>query len=90
MAMLSVKPGQRFSVPDWHTNSHLISADAEHQRSASHQIRQEARALRNETNNQVGLWQLRSVGERLDLETGFSRSGEQQENLSLLNRPLPC
>ncbi|XP_010141304.1 PREDICTED: tektin-2, partial [Buceros rhinoceros silvestris] len=53
MAMLSVKPGQRFSVPDWHTNSHLISADAERQRSASHQIRQEARALRNETNNQT-------------------------------------
>ncbi|NWR58618.1 TEKT2 protein, partial [Bucorvus abyssinicus] len=53
MAMLSVKPGQRFSVPDWHTNSHLISADAERQRSASRQIRQEARTLRNETNNQT-------------------------------------
>ncbi|NWI64946.1 TEKT2 protein, partial [Todus mexicanus] len=53
MATLSVKPGQRFTVPDWHTNSHLISADAERQRSASHQVRQEARALRNETNNQT-------------------------------------
>ncbi|XP_053942406.1 tektin-2 isoform X2 [Cuculus canorus] len=53
MATLSTKPGQRFSVPDWHTNSNLISADAQHQRSASHQVRQEARALRNETNNQA-------------------------------------
>ncbi|XP_075378211.1 tektin-2 isoform X2 [Mycteria americana] len=53
MATLSVKPGQRFTLPDWHTNSHLISADAERQRSASHQVRQEARALRNETNNQT-------------------------------------
>ncbi|XP_042649867.1 tektin-2 isoform X2 [Tyto alba] len=53
MATLSVKPGQRFTLPDWHTSSRLISADAEHQRSASHQVRQEARALRNETNNQT-------------------------------------
>ncbi|XP_051494063.1 tektin-2 [Apus apus] len=53
MATLSVKPGQRFSVPDWHTSSHFISADAENTRSASHQVRQEARALRNETNNQA-------------------------------------
>lgn len=53
MATLSVKPGSRFSVPDWHTNSALISTNAERQRSASHQIRQEARSLRNETNNQV-------------------------------------
>ncbi|XP_069658988.1 tektin-2 isoform X4 [Haliaeetus albicilla] len=53
MTTLSVKPGQRFTLPDWHTNSHLISADAERQRSASHQVRQEARALRNETNNQT-------------------------------------
>ncbi|NXS91817.1 TEKT2 protein, partial [Jacana jacana] len=53
MATLSEKPGQRYTVPDWHTNSHLISADAEHQRSASHRVRQEGRVLRNETNNQA-------------------------------------
>uniref|UniRef100_A0A8B9DFF3 Tektin n=1 Tax=Anser cygnoides TaxID=8845 RepID=A0A8B9DFF3_ANSCY len=53
MATLSVKPGQRFTVPDWHTNTELISADAESQRSASHRVRQETRALRNETNNQA-------------------------------------
>lgn len=55
MAALNVKPGQRFTLPDWHTNSEFISADAERQRSTSHQVRQEGRALRNETNNQVGL-----------------------------------
>ncbi|XP_007444511.1 tektin-2 [Python bivittatus] len=53
MATLSVKPGQRFTLPDWYTNSDLLSTNAERQRSASHQIRQEARILRNETNNQT-------------------------------------
>lgn len=54
MATLSVKPSQRFQLPDWNTNSYLLSTNAKRQRDASHQIRQEARVLRNETNNQVG------------------------------------
>uniref|UniRef100_A0A8C5KF48 Tektin n=1 Tax=Jaculus jaculus TaxID=51337 RepID=A0A8C5KF48_JACJA len=54
MTTLSFKPSQRFRLPDWHTNSYLLSTNAERQRDASHQIRQEARVLRNETNNQVG------------------------------------
>ncbi|XP_063300548.1 tektin-2 [Pelobates fuscus] len=53
MATLSLKPGSRFAVPDWHTNSALISTNAERQRSASHDIRHEARMLRNETNNKT-------------------------------------
>ncbi|XP_066495186.1 tektin-2 [Tiliqua scincoides] len=53
MATLSMKPGQRFTLPDWHTSFDLISTNAQRQRSASHQIRQEARILRNETNNQT-------------------------------------
>ncbi|NWV43525.1 TEKT2 protein, partial [Grantiella picta] len=53
MASLSVKPGQRFTMPDWHNNSLLISADAEQQRYNSHHIRQEGRVLRNETGNQA-------------------------------------
>ncbi|XP_032936720.1 tektin-2 [Catharus ustulatus] len=53
MASLSVKPGQRFTLPDWQNNSILISADAEQQRYNSHHIRQEGRALRNETGNQA-------------------------------------
>ncbi|KAK2506738.1 hypothetical protein MC885_016211 [Smutsia gigantea] len=55
MATLNVKPSQRFRLPDWHTNSYLLSTNAERQRDASHQIRQEARVLRNETNNQT-IW----------------------------------
>lgn len=54
MATLSVKPSQRFQLSDWHTNSYLLSTNAEQQRGAAHQIRQETRVLRNETNNQVG------------------------------------
>lgn len=54
MATLSVKPSQRYQPSDWRTNSYLLSTNAERQRDASHQIRQEARILRNETNNQVG------------------------------------
>lgn len=53
MATISFKPANRFAVPDWHTNSALISTNAERQRSASHDIRQDARNLRNETNNKT-------------------------------------
>ncbi|XP_054427526.1 tektin-2 [Pteronotus mesoamericanus] len=55
MATLSVKPSQRFQLPEWHSNTQLLSTNAELQRDASHQIRQEARVLRNETNNQT-IW----------------------------------
>ncbi|OWK04916.1 TEKT2 [Cervus elaphus hippelaphus] len=55
MATLSVKPSPRFRLPDWQTNSYLLSTNAERQRDASHQIRQEARVLRRETNNQT-IW----------------------------------
>ncbi|XP_002750658.1 tektin-2 [Callithrix jacchus] len=55
MATLSVKPGQRFQLSDWHTNNYLQSTNAQLQRDASHQIRQEARVLRNESNNQT-IW----------------------------------
>ncbi|KAB0357855.1 hypothetical protein FD754_002011 [Muntiacus muntjak] len=55
MATLSVKPSPRFRLPDWQANSYLLSTNAERQRDASHQIRQEARVLRNETNNQT-IW----------------------------------
>ncbi|NWH39579.1 TEKT2 protein, partial [Chloropsis hardwickii] len=53
MGSLSVKPGPRYTVPDWQNNSVLISADAEEQRYNSHHTRQEGRALRNETGNQA-------------------------------------
>ncbi|XP_031232760.1 tektin-2 [Mastomys coucha] len=53
MATLSAKPSERYQLSDWRTNSYLLSTNAERQRDASHQIRQEARILRNETNNQT-------------------------------------
>jgi tektin-2 len=48
-----VRPTTRFQPPDWFTNNYTISTNAERQRSASHQTRQESRFLRNETDNQT-------------------------------------
>jgi len=42
-----MKPTQRFSTSDWFASNDFISTNAERQRVASHQIRQEARALVN-------------------------------------------
>ncbi|XP_072466157.1 tektin-2 [Notamacropus eugenii] len=55
MTTLSVKPSQHFRLPDWQISSHLLSSNAERQRDASQQIRQEICTLRNETNNQT-IW----------------------------------
>lgn len=70
MATLNAKPSQRFRLPDWHTNSYLLSTNAERQRDASHQIRQEARVLRNETTNQT-IWDEHDnrtrLAERIDI-----------------------
>ncbi|XP_029427960.1 tektin-2 [Rhinatrema bivittatum] len=65
MATLSLKPAPRFTVPDWHSNNCQISTNSERQRSASHQIRQEGRILRNETNNQTK-WDEQDNRTRLD------------------------
>ncbi|NXR13981.1 TEKT2 protein, partial [Semnornis frantzii] len=79
MATLSAKPGQRFSVPDWHTSSQLLSADAERQRSASHRVRQEARALRNDTDSQTK-WDKQNNQTRLaDRISSVSRWKERLE-----------
>ncbi|XP_044527442.1 tektin-2 [Gracilinanus agilis] len=64
MATLSEKPGERFRLPDWHINRQLLSSNAERQRDASHIIRQEARILRNDTNNQT-IWDERDNQTRL-------------------------
>lgn len=53
MATLSLKSAQRYTVPDWFANNNQISSNSERQRYMSHQIRQEGRSLRNETNNQT-------------------------------------
>uniref|UniRef100_A0A8C2F0R8 Tektin n=1 Tax=Cyprinus carpio TaxID=7962 RepID=A0A8C2F0R8_CYPCA len=53
MATLSSKPGLRYSVSDWATNNKQISHTAEKKRNVSHEIRQEGRALRNETTSKT-------------------------------------
>ncbi|XP_066530945.1 tektin-2 [Hoplias malabaricus] len=55
MATLSMKPGLRCKVPDWENNNKQISDTAQHRRHISHEIRQESRALRNETANKT-IW----------------------------------
>ncbi|KAG8506835.1 Tektin-2, partial [Galemys pyrenaicus] len=100
MATLSVKPSQRFRLPDWHTNSYLLSTNAELQRDASHQIRQEARVLRNETNNQT-IWDEHDnrtrLAERIDtvnrwkemLDNHFTGSSAKAGELLPSGRPPP-
>lgn len=48
-----VKPATRFATSDWFTSNHTISTNAERQRTASHDTRQEGRFLRNETGNKT-------------------------------------
>ena len=45
MATLSLKPTNRYAPVDWFASNDHISTNAERQRVATHQIRQEAREL---------------------------------------------
>lgn len=47
------KPMERFSTADWHKSNFTVSTNAERQRTASHDVRQSARHLRNETDNKT-------------------------------------
>lgn len=49
----TVKPATRYATSDWFTSNYTISTNAERQRSASHDTRQESRFLRNETDNKT-------------------------------------
>lgn len=53
MATLSIKPGLRCTVSDWMNTNNEISVTAEQRRHLSHEIRQEGRALCNDTTNKV-------------------------------------
>ena len=44
---------ERFSTADWHKSNFTVSTNAERQRTASHDTRQSARHLRNETDNKT-------------------------------------
>merc|ERR1711936_12386 len=48
-----VRQVTRHQPPDWFTECYTQSTNAERQRSASHQVRQESRFLRNETDSQT-------------------------------------
>jgi len=64
-----LRPTTRHQPPDWFTSNYTISTNAERQRDASHQVRQESRFLRNETDNQTK-WDQHSnnvrLGDRID------------------------
>ncbi len=51
--MATLSTNTRYTTTDWHTNNHVIATNADRQRNASHDIRQEARFLRNETDNKT-------------------------------------
>jgi tektin-2 len=60
-----LKPSPHFSVGDWHTSNFAIATNAERGRNASHQVRQEARYLDNETAN-LTKWNQHDNTTRLD------------------------
>ncbi|KAL5021859.1 hypothetical protein ScPMuIL_001014 [Solemya velum] len=59
-----LRPTTRYQPPDWFTNNYTISTNAERQRESSHQVRQESRFIRNETDNQTK-WDQHSNNVRL-------------------------
>ena len=65
-----VKPATRYATSDWFTSNYTISTNAERQRTASHDTRQEARFLRNETDNKTKWDQLDNntrLADRIDM-----------------------
>lgn len=70
---IASKPVTHFAPSDWHTNSHLLSTNAEKLRDNSHSTRQESSQLRNETYNRTS-WGIHDNTTRLsnridDIET---------------------
>lgn len=49
MSLAANKLPPRYAVSDWHTSNKIVRTNAERLRNASHDVRQEARRLRNET-----------------------------------------
>ena len=63
------KPSTRYATSDWFTSNYALSTNAERQRSATHDIRQGSRFLRNETSNKTKWDQLDSntrLSDRVD------------------------
>ena len=63
------KPSTRYATSDWFTSNYALSTNAERQRTATHNIRQDSRYLRNETTNKTKWDQLDSntrLSDRVD------------------------
>lgn len=65
MASSASKLPPRYAVSDWHTSNKLLRTNAERLRNASHDIRQDARRLRNETENHTR-WTQHDTNTKLD------------------------
>lgn len=87
------KPGEHFQTSDWFTANYAISTNAERQRTASHDTRQEARFLRNETDNRTKWDQLDNntrLADRIDIIRKWKDIMEQcladtEKEISLLS-----
>ena len=66
-----VKPTTRYNTQDWFTSNYAISTNAERQRGASHDVRQEGRFLRNETDNKT----------KWDQQDNNTRLGDRVDNI---------
>ena len=66
-----VKPSTRYNTQDWFTSNYAISTNAERQRNASHDVRQEGRFLRNETDNKT----------KWDQQDNNTRLGDRVDNI---------
>jgi len=82
MASLTIKPGQRYNVADWHDSNDLISTNAERQRDASHNIRQEVRKLDLVTANRTK-WDQFNNETRLD-----TKINETNEWMIVISRTI--
>ncbi|XP_032817462.2 tektin-2-like [Petromyzon marinus] len=65
MLGVSVKPGRRFTVGEWHDSGERVSSGAQSRRDVSRSVRQEARHLRDQSNNQTK-WDQHDSNTRLE------------------------
>ena len=96
-----IKPATKFATSDWFTSNYTISTNAERQRSASHDVRQEGRFMRNETDNKTKWDQLDNntrLSDRVDnirkwkdiLEKTLADTDKEIADLSTTKDLLEC
>lgn len=80
MSLSANKLPPRYAVSDWHTSNKILRTNAERLRDSSHAIRQDARQLRNETDNHTRWTQHDSntkLEKRIDDITEWKRTLEK-------------